>query len=259
MTLASFQEDFWRALWIPPREGAPIDAWPPANQPGFAVYRNTVLSGCVDALVSLYPAVHRLAGEAWMRAVAMEFAQASPPSAGELQHYGDGFPDLVERVTADGDVPWLADVARLDRGWNHSHVAADGPVLDLPTLARQDADRLSTMRLRPHPATRWFTSADWPAFSLWQAARTDGADPNPPHWHGQSSLLTRPDGAVIACEISPAAVALLDCCAPDTALGEALDTVQARFTDADIGAELARLLQQGAFLCPPAFITESTS
>lgn len=258
MTLASFQEDFWRALWTPPSEGASVDAWPPAGQPGFAVYRNTVLSGCVDALVSLYPAVHRLAGENWMRAVAADFARASPPAAGELQHYGDGFPDFLEGVTADGDFAWLADVARLDRGWNHSHVAADGPVLELSALAHQDADGLATLRLRPHPAARWVTSANWPAFSLWQAARTKGADPNPPHWLGQSSLLTRPGGAVLACEIGPAALALLERCAADTALGEALDTVQARFPDVDIGAELARLLQQGTFLCPPAFLTESS-
>ena len=272
MTLATFQDQVWRALWAPPGEPDGMDdgrraplaapALPLTSQPGFAVYRNTVLTGCVDALVSLYPAVHRLVGDDWLRAAALDYARAMPPASGELQRYGDGFPDFLARVLArhdrGGDWPWLADVARLDRDWSESHVAADAPALDLPTLLRQDPDQLSTLHLSPHPAARWRRSADWPAFSLWHAARSAAADPNPARWSPQAALMTRPHGAVLASEISLAACALLDACASGTALGEALDAVQARFAEADVGAELAFLLQQGAFARPSACLTESS-
>jgi len=41
-----------------------------AAQPGFAVYGNTVLKGCIDALQASYPTVCQLVGEEWFRAAA---------------------------------------------------------------------------------------------------------------------------------------------------------------------------------------------
>jgi len=247
MTLDEFQESFWRDLWAP----ADGTARPPA---GLAVYRNTALKGCVDALRSLYPAVHRLTGDAWMEAAALDFVRADPPAGGELQHYGERFPAFLDRALAGGDLPWLSAVARLDRLWSESHVAADAPVLGLRALMRIDADRLAAAQLAPHPAARWQWCAEWPAFSLWQAARGGAADPNPPHWNGQGALLCRPEGAVLALEIGASDAALLDACAAGQPLGAALDGVHARFPCFDPGASLGRLLQHGAF----ATLTETS-
>lgn len=243
--LARFQEEFWRSLWSEPEAGAAPDG--AATQPGFAVYRNTVLKGCADALLSLYPSVHRLTGDAWMQAAALDAVRADPPSGGDLQHYGERFPAFLDEALAGSDLPWLSEVARLDRLWNESHVAADAPVLDVAAIARLDPGRLAASCLVPHPAARWRWSADWPAFSLWDAARSHAADPNPPHWQGQGALLTRPSGAVVVLDIEAAECALLDACADGTSLGEALDAVQARFPAFDPGAALGRLLNQGAF------------
>lgn len=245
MTLVEFQTAFWRDLWAEADDRSPPEG--PASQPGFAVYRNTVLKGCAEALVSLYPAVHRLVGDDWMRAVALDAVRAAPPAGGDLQHYGAHFPAFLDQALAGGDWPWLGEVARLDRLWSECHVAADAPVLDLHTIAALDPGRLATARLVPHPAARWRWCADWPAFSLWQAARTTAADPNPPCWHGQGALLTRPAGAVLGLAIDSADCALLEACAAGQALGEALDAVQARHACFDPGASLGRLLQQGAF------------
>lgn len=244
--LARFQETFWRDLWAAPEDDTarPASA---AAQPGFAVYRNTVLKGCADALISLYPAVHRLTGDAWMQAVALDAVRADPPTGGDLQHYGARFPAFLDVALAGSELPWLGEVARLDRLWSESHVSADAPVLEVPAIAGLEAERLAASRLVPHPAARWRWCAGWPAFSLWHAARTQGADPNPPHWQGQGALLTRPSGAVITLEIDAADCALLDACADGTPLGEALDTIQARLPAFDPGAALGRLLNQGAF------------
>jgi hypothetical protein len=244
-SLAAFQDAFWRALWAEPESGSACLA--ASAQPGFAVYRNTVLKGCADALLSLYPSVHRLTGDAWMRAAALDAVRADPPSGGDLQHYGERFPEFLDAALADGELPWLGEVARLDRLWSESHVAADAALLDVATVARLDPERLAASRLLPHPAARWRWSARWPAFSLWNAARTHAADPNPPHWQGQGALLTRPLGAVVALEIDAAECALLDACADGAPIGAALDAVQARFPSFDPGAALGRLLNQGAF------------
>ncbi|WP_343630298.1 putative DNA-binding domain-containing protein [Roseateles sp.] len=248
MTLVEFQRHFWRDLW------AEQPSTFLAAQPGVAVYRNTVLKGCVDALLSLYPAVRRLTGDDWIAATALAYARAQPPSDGRLHGYGAGFPEFVANVLARGDDaqewPWLSDVARLDRLWSESHIAADAPILSLADLAEhagREGDALARLRLRPHPAARWHRSDHWPAFSLWDAARAARPDPNPPHWYGQSSLMTRPTGAVVAVEIDLGEHALLQACARGLVLGEALDEALSLHPETDASAALARLISRGAF------------
>ena len=62
--LETFQDGFANALLAlePSVDCAPELAYLVA-QPGFAVYRNTVMKGCIDALQANYPAVARLVGE----------------------------------------------------------------------------------------------------------------------------------------------------------------------------------------------------
>ena len=60
--LGRFQDAFAHALFAPETESAP-EVRALAAQPAFAVYRNTVMKGCIDALQANYPAVARLVGE----------------------------------------------------------------------------------------------------------------------------------------------------------------------------------------------------
>jgi len=86
-TLAQFQDDFIRALRDPDRPA------PPA----FAVYRNTVMKGCIDALQANYPAVARLVGEEWFRAAAAVYVREHLPRTPMLLEYGAGFADFLAR------------------------------------------------------------------------------------------------------------------------------------------------------------------
>jgi hypothetical protein len=61
-TLADFQRDFAAALL---GEATSVTAQALAAQPGFAVYRNTVLRGCIDALAANHPTVLALVGADW--------------------------------------------------------------------------------------------------------------------------------------------------------------------------------------------------
>ena len=86
MRLSDFQDGLASALMPPPGASAPPPAWLDAllAQPGFAVYRNTVAKGCIDALQANYPAVHALVGTDWLRATAHAFVHQHPPADGRL-------------------------------------------------------------------------------------------------------------------------------------------------------------------------------
>lgn len=243
-------------------------AW--AALPAFAVYRNTALRACVDALAANYPAVLRLVGDAWFRAVAADYARAHPPHDERLLLYGEQFPGFVHAAAAAHDLPYLGEVAQLDRCWTEAHVAADAPVLHAQALAailEKAPNALARLVLVPHPAARWRWCAHAPAFTIWSRDRAPQAFDETPHWQAEGALLTRPGGAVQWQAASFAACTLLDRCADGVALPEALRAAQvaakvaaqvdaqvaAQAADpatepaADLGAVLAALLDAGAF------------
>ena len=211
--LAEFQDGFARALLADTHAGAGPSIAALAAQPGFAVYRNTVAKGCIDALQANYPAVARLVGEQWFRAAAAVFARDALPRHPTLLDYGAGFAEFLESFAPAAKLPYLADVARLDRLWSEAHVAADAPLLDPAALAALAAPQMLQTRLLPHPAARWRWFPQAPIHSIWSRNRACNGEAADLAWHGEGALLTRPFGEVLHCPLDGAGAAFLDACA----------------------------------------------
>ncbi|MGH6624656.1 MAG: HvfC/BufC family peptide modification chaperone, partial [Burkholderiaceae bacterium] len=166
MPLRAFQDAFAYALMAndaaSPVHGGLSEL---VEQPAFAVYRNTVLKGCIDALQANYPSVERLVGEEWFRAAAAVYARHSPPTTPVLLDYGDGFADFLHDFPPAQEFPYLPGVAQLDRAWTEAHVAADREPVAPTAIAALTTEQLGTARLRPHPAARWLHFNDMPIFS----------------------------------------------------------------------------------------------
>ncbi|MCZ8093653.1 MAG: DNA-binding domain-containing protein [Acidovorax sp.] len=252
MRLSDFQDAFAAALWHTPSTSARVDGAMSnvVQHPAFAVYRNTVTKGCIDALQANYPTVCALVGEAWFRAAAHLYTQAHPPQDARLTHYGDGLATFLEHFGPAAELPYLADVARLDRCWTDSHLAANADALDANWLAAQEAPTLATMALRPHPAARWHHSPAHPAFALWQAHREGLTLPADIAWQGDGGLLTRPQGAVQWTALTAAGVAFLNACEKGELLEVAALAALAAEPGADLGALMAVLLHSGALAAP---------
>jgi len=262
--LARYQDHFAAAL-LSGADARGALAYAPAviarltAQPGFAVYRNTVFKGCIDALEANFPAVARLVGTEWMRAAAGEYARAEPPRSPRLLDYGATFPGFLATFEPAAGLPWLPDVATLDRLWIEAHVAADAPVLDVAQVAAWQPADLMRARLVPHPATRWSWCAHSPAFTIWSRNRTDdapavdvaGADATGADaeidWAPEGALLTRPEAAVDQCRLSRAGIAFLDACAA----GQTVEAAALAALDAEPAADLRALI--GALLSAGAF------
>ena len=235
-TLAAFQRDFATALLGDPASPAADGL---AAQPGFAVYRNTVLRGCIDALAANYPSVVQLVGAAWFESAAARFVRANLPRDGSLVRYGEGFADFLEAFAAAAELPYLGGVARLDRAWTEAHLAADAPVLAAPAFAALSPQALAGAVLVPHPAARWLSFAELPAFTIWRRHRESLPLDDALPWHGESALLLRPAQHVTWLGVDAAAATFLSECAAGRPFAEA----------APSGCEawLASLVAAGAF------------
>lgn len=238
--LADYQDAFARALLAEDRAVPPQLAYLVA-QPGFAVYRNTVLKGCIDALQANFPAVARLVGDEWFRAAASVHARNALPDTATLLTYGQSFPDFLAHFEPAAELPYLADVARADRLWSEAHVAADDTVLDPARLARIGPDDMDRVTLRPHAAARWAWCDEHPVYTLWSRNRALEADFEAQiDWRGEGILLTRPNGAVDHHALPRAGAAFLTACAAGLSIARA---VAAAF-EVDPGADLATFINQ---------------
>lgn len=246
MTGPNFHRAFAKALFATPHEAQGSLAKLTA-QPGFAVYRNTVMKGCVDALEANFPAVVRLVGRDWFRAAAAIHATAEPPRDTRLLFYGEAFAAFLETFEPARELPYLPGVARLDRAWIEAHAAPDAPV-DLAWFAGLAPAALATAAVAPHPAARWHWFADQPVFTIWQRNRVGSEDAGEIAWRGEGALLTRPVGDVAWRTASQAECAFLDACAAGAALGQAAAAALRMDPGADLAHLLAGLLRAGALV-----------
>ena len=254
MQLSTFLDGFSAALLGPAAHAPCLSAL--ESQPGFSVYRNTVLKGCIDALQANYPTVCQLVGDEWFRAAAAVFARAQPPRNGLLVSYGEGFADFLAVFAPAAELPYLSAVARLDRCWTECHLAADATAVDRHWLAQQPPDTLPRASLQPHPAARWAWCDEHPAYALWQRHR-EGLHPDEAlEWTGDGALLTRPHAEVVWHPLSRAGVVFLDACAQGCTLEAAATSALNAEPTADFAALISTLLEAGA-LIPTDLPTDS--
>lgn len=248
--LRRFQDDFAKALFA---HSADASATPElaelTQQPAFAVYRNTVLKGCIDALQANYPSVARLVGEEWFRAAAAIYARANPPTQPMLLQYGHDFEQFLAAFEPANELPYLPGVARLDRCWTEAHTARDEAPIDPHALAALDDANLCRQVLRPHASARWCWFETHPIFTIWKRNRAPGPiDESEIDWHGEGALVLRTDGAVRWLGLDAAGYAFLVTCAEGGTLGDAASAALAIDANVDPAELVGPLLDAGVFV-----------
>jgi hypothetical protein len=233
--LLDFQRDFSVAL-DRPAQGA------------MAVYRNTVLHGSSEALRANFPVVEQVLGAEMFERVAVDFAAECPPRRPVLALYGGRFADWLEEQPWAVELPYLADVARIERLRVECLMAADAA--PLPNERVREAIRLPQARLCLHPSVRfgWLRT---PAMSIWLAHQRPIASEIAPEWKAEGALFVRPSAFVVhSPRIGRAAHRMLF----GIRLGETLNASMAAasrlYPGEDCAAVFASLVNLGVFAEP---------
>lgn len=143
-----------------------------------AVYRNNVVSSLIDALTDIFPVTQQLVGAEYFRAMAAVFVRRYPPRSRILARYGDCFATFVSGFEPAAELPYLADVARLEYARLQALHAADAEPIGASALAHAlgDPEVLSGMQFQWHPSLAVIESPH-AVVSLWAAHQTDGEIP----------------------------------------------------------------------------------
>jgi hypothetical protein len=173
--LAERQWDFAEAL-LNPELPAPPGLVGPDKRPSpkrFSIYRNNVVAGLTETLKDAFPAVRRIVGADFFQAMARAYVVREPPRTPILLDYGAGFPDFIRQFEPAASLPYLADVAHIERAWTEAYHAPEASPLDPAAFTAIEPDRLSGIRLLLHPSVRVVRSR-FPALTIWQMNVGDG-------------------------------------------------------------------------------------
>ncbi|MGH7023635.1 MAG: HvfC/BufC family peptide modification chaperone [Caulobacteraceae bacterium] len=244
----SFPSAFAAGL-LYPRQATPIDVVGPRGKGAvkrYNVYRNNVTVSLIDALADVYPAVQRITGDQFFRAMARSHVRATPPTSPLLFDYGRDFPAFIEVYDPARDMPWLADVARIERAWLDAYHAADAPPLSADVLAAVPPDKLGGLVFTAHPATRIVRSA-YPTVAIFAMNRLDGPVTPFRSSAAEDALVTRPDMEVAARRLPAGAatflLSLIDGETLAAAAAAALDETPAF----DLSSNIASMVEAGVF------------
>jgi hypothetical protein len=212
----------------------------------FGVYRNNVVAGLIDALKDNYGAVCRIVGEEFFRAMAARFVIRNPPLSPIMLDYGAGFAGFIEGFEPAATLPYLADVARIERSWVESYHAADADPLSAQDLLAVDPKLLSRIRLSLHPSLR-LTQSPYPAITIWRM-NIGGGEPMAVDLDagGEDALIVRADADVEVHQIPAGAAAFITSLARGKPVVSAAIAALEVTPHFDLKGLLAALVEAGA-------------
>ncbi|MDB5640884.1 MAG: hypothetical protein JWN07_201 [Hyphomicrobiales bacterium] len=207
----------------------------------FAIYRNNVVSGLIDALAESFPATLRIVGEAFFRAMAQVFVRSAPPRSPVLRTFAQGFPVFLDAFPPAQEIACLADVARIEAARIDAWHAADASA-----CTRTMSDDVIAARVTLHPSARLVLSPH-PIVTIWRA--NAGASDVAPieDWTAEQALVFRDANDAIQVESVSGAVAMfLQHLQDGATLGEAAQRAMAQAGEFDLTNALLLLIHSQA-------------
>jgi hypothetical protein len=134
------------------------------TQRGLQAYQANGHSLAERSLAAAYPVIEQMLGHHNFAALARDLWHQHPPARGDLAHWGDALPDFLTRNEALADVPYLADVARVEWALHRAASATDA-VADHASFGRLAEPDTTGLTLALAPGTA-LISSPFPVASL---------------------------------------------------------------------------------------------
>ena len=244
------QKEFSAAI-LDSRKPVPEGLVGPDGQPSakrFAVYRNNVVIGLIDALKDAYPAIVKIVGDEFFSAMAVAYVVTSPPRSPIMLDYGVGFSEFIKAFEPAKSLPYLPDVARIERAWTESYHARESRPFDVADLTALSPEQFGELTFVVHPSLRIIRS-NLPALSIWQM-NAEGGTPEEIDLDsgGQDTMIVRPDAEVEVRLMPPGGAVFLQELLLGRTVTEALRSAVAECETFDLPGNLSGLFEARAFV-----------
>jgi hypothetical protein len=216
----------------------------PAVRLGF--YRTNVFENYRKALAVTYPAVQTLIGSGLFDALAQDYTRRYSSRSGDVGAQGAHFAEFISRHPVARQLPYLADIARLEWCLEESFNEADTPPLSLERLAAVAPEQCEQLRFLLAASARLISSR-YPIDRIWQICQPGHTgDEQIDLDAGGVDLLVRRQGYAVTTErLDTAELAMLTALASGYTFAEAFDYARSMRAAFDPAAFLPRFLANG--------------
>lgn len=215
----------------------------------FSLYRGNLTATWDKVLSAAFPVVRTLLGEEFFSALARAFGMAHPSDSADLNVFGAGFADFLDRFEHVADYPYLPDMARLEWALHRSYYAPEGRALGADALAVLSPDDFERARFALHPAASLFASR-WAVVPLWLAHQPGQGDFPDAMAAASAAAIVRPQWKTEVVPLDAASYAALAVLGAGSSMGEALDAAFDIDEQFDISSNLRQWLSLGLLTEP---------
>ena len=215
----------------------------------FGIYRGNARANTANALGGSYPVVAKIVGDEFFSGLAREYGKRHPSVSGDLNEYGESFAEFLESFAPAREIPYLADVARMEWRAHRAHYAKDVATFDPARLASVAPELQGDLVPVLNPACSLMHSA-FPLARIWEVnqSKYEGAfevdfSREPAH-----VLVYRPRFRVVVMEVRPAAAAFLKAVEQGGTLEAALSAAQLHDEAFDLGGSLVEWLSSAVIV-----------
>ena len=164
---------------------------PEKTAAAISVYRNNVRASLSKALAEKFPVIVQLVGEDFFKATAQEYFNEYPPTSPLIADYGNDFPIFLDAFDPVQNLPYLADMARLEIAWLGAYRAADAVALEPDTIMAASGGDPSQLTFTPHPSLRLLRS-NFAVGSIWRRHQQNSSETKINAGIGECIMIARP-------------------------------------------------------------------
>jgi hypothetical protein len=250
--LAALQARFGSGLDAPDAGAGALEIFvgePEQVRNRFGIYRGNTLANAARALGAAYPVIEKIVGAEFFSGLAREYKTRFPSRDGDLNEYGASFAAFLADFPPAGEMPYLAEVARLEWQVHRAHYAVDPAPFDAARLATIAPEHQLLLRPRLHPACHVLHSA-YPLARLWEVHQDTFTNEFEVDFsRGPTyALVFRPRFRVEVAQIGDAEAAFLAAAIEGETLGTALAAAQSRKPSFDLGRSLSEWVESSVIV-----------
>lgn len=154
-----------------------------------AVYRGSVYGSLCNALEAVYPVIAKVVGKEFFDALALHYVKQHPSHSVNLHLYGEAFAEFIKTFPPLAELPYCADVARLEWAYHTLFYVADEPAFDFEAFTTLPPEAQEKLRFHLSSACQ-LLSSPYPIHRIWEI--------NQDNYQGEDTVdLT--EGAVYLC------------------------------------------------------------
>ncbi|WP_026637264.1 DUF692 family protein [Duganella zoogloeoides] len=210
----------------------------PHNRHRLALYRGNLAATATKALTAAYPVIAALVGTEFFGALAHAYVRARPSHDGDLNRFGGQLGEFLDDFPHAAQLPYLADMARLEWAVHRAHYAADAEHVTAQQLGELAPAQLEAVRLRLHDACVPMRF-DWAVVSLWLAHQPEPTNDFPTDMAVQEAgVVARPGWRVQVGALGAGGYAALTVLRAGGTFGAALDAAFDVEGDFDVAGQL---------------------